>query len=112
MLVRRLAVASVVANAGIVVTGGVVRLTGSGLGCPTWPNCTSDSLVPTSEYAQHGAIEFTNRMLTFVLTAVVLATLLAVLRSDRRDLHPARRGRVRSASPRRPCSAASPCSPG
>ena len=86
LLVRRLAVASVVANAGIVVTGGVVRLTGSGLGCPTWPNCTSDSLVPTSEYAQHGAIEFTNRMLTFVLTAVVLATLLAVLRSDRRDL--------------------------
>lgn len=86
LLVRRLAVASVVANAGIVVTGGVVRLTGSGLGCPTWPNCTSDSLAPTSEYAQHGAIEFTNRMLTFVLTAVVLATLLAVLRSDRRDL--------------------------
>jgi heme a synthase len=88
VLVRRLAVASVVANAGIVVTGGVVRLTGSGLGCPTWPNCTSDSLVPTSEYAQHGAIEFTNRMLTVVLTAIVLATLLAVLRSDRRDLTP------------------------
>jgi heme a synthase len=85
-LVRRLAVASVVANAGIVVTGGIVRLTGSGLGCPTWPNCTSDSLVPTSEYAQHGAIEFTNRMLTFVLTAVAVATLLAVLRSGRRDL--------------------------
>jgi cytochrome c oxidase assembly protein subunit 15 len=86
LLVRRLAVASVVANAGIVVTGGIVRLTGSGLGCPTWPTCTADSLVPTPEYAQHGAIEFTNRMLTFVLTAVVLATLLAVLRSDRRDL--------------------------
>ena len=86
VLVRRLAVASVVANAGIVVTGGVVRLTGSGLGCPTWPTCTADSLVPTAEYAQHGAIEFTNRMLTFVLTAVALATLLAVLRSDRRDL--------------------------
>jgi cytochrome c oxidase assembly protein subunit 15 len=85
-LVRRLAVASVVANAGIVVTGGVVRLTGSGLGCPTWPTCTADSLTPTAAYAQHGAIEFTNRMLTFVLTAVVLATLLAVLRSDRRDL--------------------------
>ena len=88
VLVRRLAVASVVANAGIVVTGGVVRLTGSGLGCPTWPTCTSDSLVPTSEYAQHGAIEFTNRMLTFVLTAVAVATLLAVLRSQRRDLTP------------------------
>jgi len=86
VLVRRLAVASVVANAGIVVTGGVVRLTGSGLGCPTWPTCTSDSLVTTPEYAQHGAIEFTNRMLTFVLTAVAVATLLAVLRSQRRDL--------------------------
>jgi cytochrome c oxidase assembly protein subunit 15 len=86
VLVRRLAVASVVANAGIVVTGGIVRLTGSGLGCPTWPTCTADSLTPTAAYAQHGAIEFTNRMLTFVLTAVVLATLLAVLRSDRRDL--------------------------
>ena len=86
VLVRRLAVASVVANAGIVVTGGVVRLTGSGLGCPTWPTCTADSVIPTPEYAQHGAIEFTNRMLTFVLAAVAVATLLAVLRSDRRDL--------------------------
>ena len=86
VLVRRLAVASVVANVGIVVTGGVVRLTGSGLGCPTWPTCTADSLIPTPEHAQHGAIEFTNRMLTFVLTAVAVATLLAVLRSDRRDL--------------------------
>jgi heme a synthase len=85
-LVRRLAVASVVANAGIVVTGGIVRLTGSGLGCPTWPTCTDDSLTPTAAYAQHGAIEFANRMLTFVLTAVVLATLLAVFRSARRDL--------------------------
>ena len=86
VLVRRLAVASVVANVGIVVTGGVVRLTGSGLGCPTWPTCTADSLIPTPEHAQHGAIEFTNRTLTFVLTAVAVATLLAVLRSDRRDL--------------------------
>ena len=88
LLVRRLAVASVVANAGIVVTGGVVRLTGSGLGCPTWPSCTDGSLLPTAEYAQHGVIEFSNRMLTFVLTAVVLATLLAVLRSARRRPHP------------------------
>jgi cytochrome c oxidase assembly protein subunit 15 len=86
LLVRRLAVASVVANAGIVVTGGIVRLTGSGLGCPTWPSCTDGSYVPTAEYAQHGVIEFSNRMLTFVLTVVVLATLLAVLRSARRDL--------------------------
>jgi cytochrome c oxidase assembly protein subunit 15 len=88
VLVRRLAVASVVANTGIVVTGGIVRLTGSGLGCPTWPTCTDASLTPTAAYAQHGVIEFTNRMLTFVLTAVVLATLLAVLRSGRRSLLP------------------------
>jgi cytochrome c oxidase assembly protein subunit 15 len=88
VLVRRLAVASVVANTGIVVTGGIVRLTGSGLGCPTWPTCTTDSLTPTAAYAQHGAIEFTNRMLTFVLGVIVLATLVAVVRSARRDLFP------------------------
>ena len=78
--VRRLAIASVVANAGIVVTGGAVRLTASGLGCPTWPRCTATTLTPTAEYAAHGVIEFTNRMLTFVLTAVVVATLVAVVR--------------------------------
>lgn len=78
--VRRLALASVVANAAIVVTGGAVRLTSSGLGCPTWPRCTSSTYTPTAEYAAHGVIEFTNRMLTFVLTAVVVATLVAVVR--------------------------------
>ena len=78
--VRRLALASVIANAGIVVTGGAVRLTASGLGCPTWPSCTEDSYTPTAEYAAHGVIEFGNRLLTFVLTAVVLATLVAVWR--------------------------------
>jgi cytochrome c oxidase assembly protein subunit 15 len=78
--VRRLALASVVANAAIVVTGGAVRLTSSGLGCPTWPRCTSGSYTPTSEYAVHGVIEFTNRLLTFALTAVVAATLIAVVR--------------------------------
>jgi cytochrome c oxidase assembly protein subunit 15 len=78
--VRRLALASVIANAAIVVTGGAVRLTSSGLGCPTWPRCTSGSYTPTSEYAVHGVIEFTNRLLTFALTAVVVATLIAVVR--------------------------------
>jgi cytochrome c oxidase assembly protein subunit 15 len=87
-LVRRLAVASVVANAAIVVTGGVVRLTGSGLGCPTWPSCTEDSYTPTAQYAEHGVIEFGNRMLTFVVGLVALATLLAVLRHGRRSLVP------------------------
>jgi heme a synthase len=78
--VRRLALASVVANSGIVVTGGAVRLTASGLGCPTWPRCTEDSYTPTAEMASHGLIEFGNRLLTFVLGLVVLAVLVAVWR--------------------------------
>ena len=78
--VRRLAVASIVANSAIVVTGGAVRLTASGLGCPTWPRCTEDSYTPTAEYAAHGLIEFGNRLLTFALGAVVLAVLVAVWR--------------------------------
>jgi cytochrome c oxidase assembly protein subunit 15 len=82
--VRRLSLASVIANAAIVVTGGAVRLTSSGLGCPTWPRCTSGSYTPTSEYAVHGVIEFTNRLLTFALTAVVVATLVAVVRHQPR----------------------------
>jgi cytochrome c oxidase assembly protein subunit 15 len=81
VLVRRLALASIVANSVIVVTGGAVRLTASGLGCPTWPRCTDDTYTPTAEYAVHGVIEFGNRLLTFVLTAVVLATLVAVVRA-------------------------------
>lgn len=87
-LVRGLTVASVVANSAIVVTGGAVRLTSSGLGCPTWPRCTDGSFTPTAEYAQHGVIEFGNRMLTFVVGVVALATLVAVLLSRRRDLRP------------------------
>ncbi len=79
--VRRLALASVVANSVIVVTGGGVRLTASGLGCPTWPRCTASSYTPTPEDAVHGVIEFGNRLLTFALTAVVVALLVAVLRS-------------------------------
>lgn len=78
--VRRLALASIVANSAIVVTGGAVRLTSSGLGCPTWPRCTETSYTPTAEYAIHGVIEFGNRLLTFVLLAVVLAATVAVWR--------------------------------
>ncbi len=78
--VRRLALAGIVANSAIVVTGGAVRLTASGLGCPEWPRCTSTTLTPTAEYAAHGLIEFGNRLLTFVLAAVVLALLVAVWR--------------------------------
>ncbi len=78
---RRLALASIVANIGIVVTGGAVRLTGSGLGCPEWPRCHEDSFVPTGELGMHEGIEFGNRMLTYVLGFVALATLIAAYRS-------------------------------
>ncbi|TFV72857.1 heme A synthase [Blastococcus sp. CT_GayMR20] len=84
--VSRVALANAIANGVIVVTGGAVRLTGSGLGCPTWPRCTDDSFVATPELAGHGAIEFGNRLLTFVLTAVAVATVVVVFRSVRRDL--------------------------
>jgi heme a synthase len=86
--VSRLALANAVANGLIVVTGGAVRLTGSGLGCPTWPRCTTDSFVATPELAGHGVIEFGNRSLTGVLAVVAVATLVAVWRSPRRDLQP------------------------
>jgi cytochrome c oxidase assembly protein subunit 15 len=86
--VSRVALANAVANGLIVVTGGAVRLTGSGLGCPTWPRCTDASFVATPELAGHGAIEFGNRLLTFVLTAVAVATVVVVFRSLRRDLRP------------------------
>ncbi|QNP73374.1 heme A synthase [Streptomyces roseirectus] len=69
--VQRAALAALVMSVVIVVTGGAVRLTGSGLGCPTWPKCTDDSLTATSEMGLHGAIEFGNRMLTYVLCAAV-----------------------------------------
>lgn len=64
----------------IVVTGGLVRLTGSGLGCPTWPKCTDESLVSTPEMGIHGLIEFGNRLLTFVLLIVALLTFVTLMR--------------------------------
>jgi len=78
--VERWAWASVVANAVIVLTGALVRLTGSGLGCPTWPRCTDESFVPHRSLGTHGVIEFGNRMLTYVLVAIAIATLVAVWR--------------------------------
>ena len=72
--------ASLAANAVIVFTGGLVRLTGSGLGCPTWPKCTDDSFVPHRALGTHGVIEFGNRMLTYVLVFVVISTFIAVWR--------------------------------
>jgi cytochrome c oxidase assembly protein subunit 15 len=80
------ALVNAIANGVIVVTGGAVRLTGSGLGCPTWPRCTGASFVATPELAGHGVIEFGNRLLTFALTAAAVATVVAVFRSPRSDL--------------------------
>ncbi len=83
---RRLGWATLVANIGIVLTGGAVRLTASGLGCPTWPRCTEESFTPHGELDYHSAIEFGNRTLTFVLVAIAVATFLSAWQSGRRDL--------------------------
>jgi cytochrome c oxidase assembly protein subunit 15 len=86
--VRFMAWTTFVVQTLIVVTGGAVRLTASGLGCPTWPQCTAESLVTTPEMGWHGVIEFGNRLLTFVLVIVAIATFVLILRlrQQRRDL--------------------------
>ncbi|MHC0432695.1 COX15/CtaA family protein [Streptomyces sp. O3] len=87
-IVQRAILASLVMSVAIVVTGGAVRLTGSGLGCPTWPKCTDESLTATSEMGLHGVIEFGNRMLTYVLCAAVGWAIVAArsVKPRRRDL--------------------------
>ncbi|MEV4475989.1 MULTISPECIES: COX15/CtaA family protein [Nonomuraea] len=80
---RAWALASVVVNAGITVTGAGVRVTASGLGCPTWPRCTPDSFVPVLHPEVdplNMAVEFGNRLLTFLVLAVGVACVLAALR--------------------------------
>jgi cytochrome c oxidase assembly protein subunit 15 len=84
--VSRVALVNAIANGLIVVTGGAVRLTDSGLGCPTWPRCAGGSFVPTHRLGVYGVVEFSNRMLTFAITVIAIATALAVFRSVRRDL--------------------------
>ena len=83
---RPAAIASLLGNIAIVLTGGVVRLTGSGLGCPTWPRCTDPSFVPHGALGIHGAIEFGNRMVTFLLAAIAIAPFLVARRSGRSSL--------------------------
>ena len=71
----------------LVITGGLVRLTGSGLGCPTWPKCTADSYRPVESQPQlHAWIEFGNRLLTFGLFFASIATLYFVYQEKRSDL--------------------------
>jgi cytochrome c oxidase assembly protein subunit 15 len=73
---------------GIVLTGGIVRLTGSGLGCPTWPECTEGSYTPVEEQIEgfKAWIEFGNRLLTFALVLACALAILTVLISKRKDL--------------------------
>ena len=75
--------ALVVLQVGIIVTGGAVRLTGSGLGCPTWPQCVSGSIAPVPHQAQgtlHSWIEFGNRLLTVVLVITIIAAVIGAFR--------------------------------
>ncbi|MFN3866456.1 MAG: COX15/CtaA family protein [Demequina sp.] len=80
---RGLTIANILAQAGIIVTGGVVRLTGSGLGCSTWPQCEPGRFTPEfhPENWLHPAVEFGNRLLTFVLVIVALGVAIAVWRN-------------------------------
>ncbi|HSO05558.1 MAG TPA: COX15/CtaA family protein, partial [Candidatus Limnocylindrales bacterium] len=95
--VRGIFMANLVAQIGIVVTGGLVRVTGSGLGCPTWPECVDGSLVPVEGQAEafHKWIEFGNRLLTFVLGILAIAAIVAALRMRAR-------WRAEGSVPRRP----------
>lgn len=80
----------------LIVTGGSVRLTGSGLGCPTWPECTPGSYVPVAKQAEgqlHAWIEFGNRLLTFVLLICALAVVTFSVRVSK---NAANKERVRS----------------
>lgn len=81
--IRLYAWLSLISQSLIVVTGAGVRLTGSGLGCPTWPRCTDDSFISTPEMGIHGLIEFGNRLLTFVLLIIAVLTLVVAIRMRR-----------------------------
>lgn len=80
---RVLTVANIFTQAGIIVTGGAVRLTGSGLGCSTWPQCEPGSFTPAlvPETPFHAYVEFGNRLLTFVLLIVAIGVAIAVKRT-------------------------------
>lgn len=75
---------SLVANSVIIVSGALVRLTGSGLGCPTWPKCTEDSFVPHAALGHHGVIEFGNRLVTYLVAVAAIGVLIVLIRSAER----------------------------
>ena len=77
--IRKVFWANYVAQIAIVITGGVVRLTASGLGCPTWPECVPGSFTPVAlqEQSWHKYVEFGNRTLTFILVILSVVALVA-----------------------------------
>ncbi|MEV6562355.1 COX15/CtaA family protein [Nocardia sp. NPDC051756] len=79
---RAAAASAVLASIAIIVGGGVVRVTGSGLGCPDWPTCANGALSPTPEMGLHAVVEFVNRLLTGVI-CVVVGALIVVARFQR-----------------------------
>lgn len=86
---RRITLVTLVSLVTIMVTGAAVRLTGSGLGCSTWPSCEPDSLTPRSASDVHGMVEFSNRLITGVVMLVTLAAVVGAhrLRHQRPDLY-------------------------
>ncbi|MBX3103919.1 MAG: heme A synthase [Cryobacterium sp.] len=76
---------SLASELAIVGTGGAVRLTASGLGCPNWPLCSNESLVPVPEQGIHAIIEFSNRMMTSVVGIIALLTFLALSRLRKQE---------------------------
>lgn len=84
--VRGVYVANLVGQSAIVITGAIVRITASGLGCPTWPECVDGSIIPTSDQSQswHKYVEFGNRLLTFALVALAVAAVVAAVADRQR----------------------------
>jgi heme a synthase len=84
---RIIAAAVVLTQGGIAVTGAIVRVTASGLGCPTWPQCFPGSFTPVAHAEVpriHQAVEFGNRMITFAVVITAALAVLAVIRARRR----------------------------
>jgi cytochrome c oxidase assembly protein subunit 15 len=84
---RVVAALVILSQGGIAVTGAIVRVTASGLGCPTWPQCFPGSFVPVAHAEVpriHQAVEFGNRMITFAVVLTAIAAVLAVTRARRR----------------------------
>src|SRR5579859_4343206 len=84
---RVIAALVILTQGGIAVTGAIVRVTASGLGCPTWPQCFPGSFTPVAHAEVpriHQAVEFGNRMITFAVVITALLAVLAVTRARRR----------------------------